>query len=38
MKLDLHRKLEPRQARFDALIGVPPGDEPYRFTVLVEEL
>ncbi len=38
VRLDLHGKLEPRSATFDALIGVPPNGEPYRFTVLIEQL
>jgi hypothetical protein len=38
VKLDLHGKLEPHGATFDTVIGVPPGGEPCRFTVLVEQI
>jgi hypothetical protein len=36
VKLDLHGKLEPRSATFDAMIGMPSNEEPCRFTVLIE--
>jgi hypothetical protein len=38
VKLDLQGKLELHSATFDAVIGVPPGGEPCRFTVLVEQI
>ena len=36
VRLDLHGKLEPTSATFDAVIGVPPAGEPCRFTVLID--
>jgi hypothetical protein len=35
-KLAMQGNLQPDRATFEAFIGIPPQEEPYRFTVMID--